>query len=100
MAATHRAVMSNDVRFQKIKNIGRGITVENREPSQKPYTNDPENYVFDLEEVSTMCIANDLKINWSRLARDNPVFHHNSNKVSSHTITITKFLRSSRYRRA
>ena len=37
LAATHRAVMSYDVKFRKIQNIRRGITLEHREPSRKPY---------------------------------------------------------------
>ena len=69
VAATHRAVISNDVSFQKIQNIRRGITLKHREPFRKPYTYDPDSYVFDREKVSTTitdCIATDLKINWSR----------------------------------
>ena len=48
VAATHRAIMSNDVRYRRIQNIRRWITSEHRELSRKPFIHMP---------LTTMCLT-------------------------------------------
>ena len=77
VAATNRAVLAHDVSYRKLQNIRRGITLERKECARPKYIPKLDKYVFDVESVCNTiadCTQRGTKINWARLARDNPVF--------------------------
>ena len=93
IATTNRAVLANDVSFRKLQNVRRGIVLEKKESTRAPYKPDPNNYIFDVQSVCNTivhCTVKGKKINWSRLARDNPVFIAGTNKVALNGNQILK----------